>query len=77
MLVKMSSKGQLVIPKAVRRALRLEPGTAVRVRVVEKTIVLEPIADASPAGLLYGRYAGEDLIGAHEDEHRRELLSEQ
>ena len=44
----MSSKGQVVIPKPVREALGLKPGTPLRVSVEGKKVILEPIAEPPP-----------------------------
>jgi len=41
---RLTSKGQLVIPKPVREALRTASGTAFRVTIEGERIVLEPIA---------------------------------
>jgi AbrB family looped-hinge helix DNA binding protein len=76
-LVRLSSKGQLVIPRAVRRALKLSPGAEFRLEIVERKIVLNPVEAASPIEALYGRFAGRDLLGDLEQEHRREVESEQ
>jgi AbrB family looped-hinge helix DNA binding protein len=77
MLVRLSSKGQLVIPGAVRRALRLSPGTELNLEVIDKKIVLAPVVDAaSPIDALYGRFAGHDLLGDLEQEHREEIERE-
>ncbi len=76
-MVRLSSKGQLVIPEFVRRALKLSPGAEFRLDVVERKIILDPIAAASPVDALYGRFAGRDLLGDLEQEHRRELEHEQ
>jgi AbrB family looped-hinge helix DNA binding protein len=38
----LSSKGQVVIPKTIRDALNLEPGTEFTVKTVANTVVLEP-----------------------------------
>ncbi len=76
MLVKLSSKGQLVIPGAVRRALRLQPGAELSLEVVDKKIVLEPVDATSPVDALYGRFAGHDLLGDLEQEHREEIERE-
>lgn len=76
MLVRLSSKGQLVIPGAVRRALRLLPGTELKLEVVDKKIVLAPVDTASPIDALYGRFAGHDLLGDLEQEHRDEIERE-
>lgn len=52
-MVRLSSKGELVIPKEIREALNLRPGTEVRVHVSEGKIVLEP-RTTSPTESLYG-----------------------
>jgi AbrB family looped-hinge helix DNA binding protein len=39
----LSSKGQVVIPKAVRDALHLEPGTEFAVKTMRNAVLLEPI----------------------------------
>jgi AbrB family looped-hinge helix DNA binding protein len=76
MLVRLSSKGQLVIPGAVRRALRLAPGTELSLEVVDKKIVLAPVDTASPIDALYGRFTGHDLLGDLEREHKEEIERE-
>jgi AbrB family looped-hinge helix DNA binding protein len=38
----MSSKGQLVIPAAIRAALGIEPGTRVAIRQEGRRLILEP-----------------------------------
>ena len=48
MLAELSSKGQLVIPKSVRRSLGLKPGALFRVEVVEDKITLDPVVVVSP-----------------------------
>jgi len=72
MLTTLSSKGQLVIPKAIRHALGLQPGTQFRVQVVEDKIIFEPLAP-SPIASLYGRYADDEMLADHETEHRQEV----
>jgi AbrB family looped-hinge helix DNA binding protein len=72
MLAKLSSKGQLVIPKPIREALGLRRGTRFHVQVDEGRIILEPQI-ASPADALYGKYADADFLTALEEEHRREI----
>lgn len=72
MLVRLSTKGQLVIPKKVRDALGLEPGARLSLTVEGGRLVLEPL-QRSPAEALYGRAAGADLLGALEAEHREEV----
>jgi len=75
MLGKLSSKGQLVIPKPTREALRLATGTRFHVRVQQGKIILEPVAE-SAVEILYGKYSDCDLLTALEDEHQREVTSE-
>ena len=41
MKVKMSSKGQVVIPKEIRNKLRIGPGTVLNVKAEERKIILE------------------------------------
>lgn len=76
-LVRLSSKGQLVIPKPVRQALRLAPGAELRLEIVDQKIVLDPIVAASPIDALYGRFADTDLLDDLEREHREEIAHEQ
>ena len=76
MLVKLSSKGQLVIPGAVRRALRLSPGTELSLEVVDKKIILAPVDTTSPIDALYGRFAGWDLLGDLEQDSKEEIERE-
>ena len=73
MLAKLSSKGQLIIPKGIRRSLALEPGSQFQVGVVDGRIILEPVSNTSPVDQLYGKYSGTDLLEAMEDEHRLEV----
>lgn len=73
MLVRLSSKGQLIIPKAVRKALGLEAGDELRLELVERRIVLEPIRGGSLLETLCGRYAGAHLLEDLEQEHQQEI----
>jgi len=75
MLARLSSKGQLVIPKAVRQALGLRAGTQFRVRPDGGKIVLEPVA-TSPIAALYGRYQDADFLADLEAEHQQEMSDE-
>jgi AbrB family looped-hinge helix DNA binding protein len=76
-VVRLSSKGQLVIPQSIRRALKLSPGAEFHLEVVEQKIILDPVPPASPIDALYGRFAGHDLLDDLEQEHQREILDEQ
>jgi AbrB family looped-hinge helix DNA binding protein len=73
LFVRMSSKGQLVIPRAVRRALKLSPGARLQLEVVENKIILQPVIDTANIDALYGTFADYDLLADHEAEHRAEV----
>jgi len=75
MLARLSSKGQIVIPKEVREYLGLERGTEFHVQVEAGRIVLQPIGPPV-AHKLYGMLADLDLLDQLENEHRQELRDE-
>lgn len=75
MLVKLSSKGQLVIPKPIREALGLRSGMQFHVQIDARRVILEPV-DAAPADALYAKYAGTDFLTELEEEHRQEVAGE-
>lgn len=75
MLLRLSSKGQLVIPKAIREALRMKIGDQFQARVQDGRIILEPVAKGL-AQKLHGKYKGHDMLTALEEEHRREIENE-
>ncbi len=74
-VAKLSSKGQVVLPKEVREALGLGPGTTLRVTVQDRRIILDPLT-TPVIDRLYAKFAGEDLLRALEAEHQEELLRE-
>ena len=47
----LSSKGQLVIPKAVRHSAHLSPGDVLSVRYVDGEIRLKPVTGVIPTSL--------------------------
>ena len=71
--VKLSSKGQLVIPRHLRAALSLHAGDTLEVVMVDRSLVLTPLSGASALDRLYGLFADCDLIGDREAEHRAEI----
>lgn len=72
---KLSSKGQLVIPKEVREALGLHPGMTLRVIAKEGRIILEPLQEPI-LDRLYGKFKDEKFLEALEAEHRAEVEGE-
>ena len=75
MLTRLSSRGQLVIPRSVRKALGLQAGTRFYLQIEEGKIVLEPIL-TSPIDMLYGKYRDADFIADLETEHKQEIMEE-
>lgn len=76
MLLKLSSKGQLVLPKSIREQLRLKNGDQFQARIVKGTIVLEPVT-LGAIDRLHGILAGTDALKELEEEHRREIKHDQ
>ncbi|MEJ5309137.1 MAG: AbrB/MazE/SpoVT family DNA-binding domain-containing protein [Anaerolineae bacterium] len=72
MLARLSSKGQLVIPKFMRDALGLQAGDQVHLMLERGKIILEPQV-ITPVNALYGRYADADFLTELEEEHRQEV----
>lgn len=67
-----SVKGQVVIPKSVREALGLRPGTRLLVDTQGDKIVLTP-APKGVGNRLFGKYRGAGLLGDLMEAHRREI----
>ena len=75
MLLRLSSKGQLVIPKTIRETLRLKNGDQFQVQVIDGKIVLDPVTKGL-VEKLHGKFAGSDLLKGLEEEHRWEIENE-
>jgi AbrB family looped-hinge helix DNA binding protein len=72
MVMRLSSKGQIVLPKNIRAKLNLKSGDQFVAKIVDGTIVLEP-APVNVVAKLRGKYAGHDFIKDLEEEHRKEV----
>ena len=72
---KISSKGQIVVPKEVREKLKIRPGTFFNVHLEKDNIVLTPMK-ATPIEKLYGKFAGEKILDELEREHANEIAEE-
>lgn len=72
---KVSAKGQLVIPKEVRKKFHIEPGTFIEIRIEKNNIVLIPMKKG-PLANLYGKFAGENILAELEKEHADEIARE-
>jgi AbrB family looped-hinge helix DNA binding protein len=83
-LTTVSSKGQLVIPAAIREALGIEPGTRVAIRQEGSRLILEPQTVASKLRLieeLRGLTAGgpsmtDELLADRRRERQTELAKD-
>ncbi len=75
MLIRISSNGQFTIPKSIRDLLQLKTGDQFQARVQNGKIILEPVTKGL-AQKLHRKYKGHDMPTALEEEHRREVASE-
>ncbi len=77
MTVKLSSKGQLIIPKEIRRALDLQPGATFDIKLVDDKIILQPVMDKvtlrETMDAIRQLVVGPSLLDELEKEHQREL----
>lgn len=77
MLVKLSSRGQLVIPKEFRDSLMLSPGTELDLKLIDGQLIIRPRKDKGRAKAaidkLYGIFANSDLLSDLEAEHKNEI----
>lgn len=77
MPVKLSSKGQLVLPKYVRQELKLKPGAEFEVNIVDGKIILQPVLKQSELQEILTNLRqithGMDLLDELEAEHQQEI----
>ena len=76
MRVKLTTKGQLVIPKPIRDALYLQAGDRLDVHLENESIILHLSNEPDLIETLCGSFAGVDMLSELEEEHRREVLNE-
>lgn len=72
-IVKTSAKGQVVIPKVIRKALGIKPRSRLHVRLEGKEVVLFPLAD-DPIRALRGILKGGPSLTKALLEDRKEDL---
>ncbi|HHW43248.1 MAG TPA: AbrB/MazE/SpoVT family DNA-binding domain-containing protein [Desulfotomaculum sp.] len=70
-ITKLSTKGQIVIPKQIREALGVKSGTSFKVELKGGRIILEPVKKCV-ADEFYGKFKDVDLLGELSKEHRNE-----
>lgn len=71
-IVKLSSKGQLVIPAAIRKLFNITPGMYFEIKPQDSNIILTPVKQ-SPLERLYGKFQGETALESLEREHAEEI----
>ncbi|MBI3989730.1 MAG: AbrB/MazE/SpoVT family DNA-binding domain-containing protein [candidate division NC10 bacterium] len=76
-IVKTSAKGQVVIPKAIRKALGIKPGTSFHVRVEGKEVVLFRLPDDPIRALRGVVKGGPSLTKALLEDRKEELEREE
>ena len=69
--ISFSSRGQVVIPRALRRELGIEEGTRALVESQNGAIIMTPITREYVKSQ-YGRYRGKNLLGSLAKEKHRE-----
>ena len=70
--VKLSSKGQIAIPKAIRDRLGLKKDMALEISVERSLILLKPLRGDAWLGL-EGTLKGTSVLADLESEHRHEI----
>jgi len=73
-VVRLSSKGQLVLPKDVRERLALKQGLELNVELKEGKIILEPVRQETRTDWRRwrGSLKGKRVLEEHLEEHRQE-----
>jgi AbrB family looped-hinge helix DNA binding protein len=77
---RVTSKGQVVIPKTVREQLRWTAGTQLIVEIMDGSAVrLMPLAAEDPIDILYGclKHFPRDPIADLEAEHQEEIEADE
>jgi len=72
---KISSKGQLVVPKKIRAQLNIKSGMFFKIQIQKGKIVLTPIKK-SPLEQLYGKFEDKKILDDLEREHSDEIQRE-
>jgi len=70
---RMSSKGQIVIPKRIRDKVGLKPGSLVEVKISDEHIELIPLPEDPVKTLRGSLKSRKSLAGQLIKEHRREV----
>ena len=74
MKVRMSTKGQVVIPKEIREKLGIKPGTILNVKAEDRRVILELAPEAPDVFVEAGDVAEESLREAKASSDKAEKL---
>lgn len=76
--VTLSSKGQIVLPRSIRRMLGLQEGDKIEVSLQDQAVLLTPVRTERTEGWQSwrGELAGADTLARHLAEHAAEVERE-
>ena len=74
---RLTSKGQIVLPKPVRDKLRWRPGTQIRVETLRDGSVRLLAEETDPIEAAFGFLTFGDPLGDLEADHRREIKADE
>ena len=73
--VKLSTKGQIILPKEIRKNMNLEPGTYFNIKTEKSNIILTMLKK-TPLQQLCGKFKNNSLIKSLEQSHAEEIERE-
>ncbi len=73
--IKLSTKGQIVLPKEIRKNMNLQPGAYFTVKTEQSKIILTPLKK-TPIQRLYKKYKNRSLTKLLEQSHAEEIKNE-
>ncbi len=76
-VVRTLAKGQVVIPKGIREALGIKPGTKLHIRVEGREVVLFPLPDDPIRALRGALKGGPSLTKALLEDRKEDLAREE
>jgi len=73
--IKLSTKGQIILPKEIRKNMNLQPGAYFTVKADESKIILT-VLKKTPIQRLYKKYKNASLTKSLEKSHAEEIKNE-
>ncbi len=71
MPVKVSSKGQIVIPAAMRKKYGIQPGTEVEILDISGEIIIVPIKKSNWRGMLKFKKPLAEIMKEHKEQEKK------